>query len=111
MAVELRSKKQLSDLAQALNGKRIYMPVNNKIFNEFYDRVIALKPYDKTYSIFMDNVNYCIKMCTDANGDRIKFKPIARSISQRGYFTGWLLEMVILKNDETIKSVFIYGIG
>lgn len=41
MAVELKSKKQLSDLAQALNGKRIHMPVNNKIFNEFYDRVKA----------------------------------------------------------------------
>ena len=111
MAVELRSKNQLSDLAQALNGKRIYMPVNNKIFNEFYDRVIALKPYDKPYSVFMENVNYCIKLCNDANGDRIKFKPIARSISQRGYFTGWLLEMVILKEDKPIKSVFIYGIG
>ena len=111
MTIELKSKKQLSDLAQALNGKRIYMPVNNKIFNEFYDRVTTLKPYDKTYSIFMDNVNYCIKMCTDVNGDRVKFKPIARSISQRGYFTGWLLEMVILKGDESIKSVFIYGIG
>lgn len=111
MAVDLKSKNQLSELAQALNGKRIYMPVNNKIFNEFYDRVMLLKPYDKTYSIFMDNVNYCIKMCTDVNGDRIKFKPIARSISQRGYFTGWLLEMIILKEDQPIKSVFIYCIG
>ena len=111
MTVELKSKNQLRELAQALEGKRIYMPVNNKIFNEFYDGVMALKPYDKTYSIFMVNVNYCIKMCTDVNGDRIKFKPIARSISQRGYFTGWLLEMIILKEDQPIKSVFIYGIG
>lgn len=111
MAVELKSKNKLCELGEALGGKRIYMPVNNKIFNEFYDRVMGLKPYDKTYSVFTDNVNYCIKMCTDVNGDRIKFKPIARSISQRGYFTGWLLEMVILKHDEPIKSVFIYGIG
>ena len=111
MSIELRSKKQLGELGEALGGKRIYMPVNNKIFNEFYDRVIALKPYDKTYSVFMDNVNYCIDMCTDVSGDRIKFKPIARSISQRGYFTGWLLEMVILKDDKPLKSVFIYGIG
>ena len=111
MAVELKSKNKLRELGEALGGKRIYMPVTDKIFNEFYDRIMSLKPYDKVYSIFMENVNYCIKMCADVNGDRIKFIPIARSISQRGYFTGWLLEMVILKNNEPIKSVFIYGIG
>lgn len=111
MVVELRSKNKLCELGEALGGKRIYIPVSNKIFNEFYDRVTLLKPYDKVYSIFMKDVNYCIKMCTDVNGDRIKFKPIARSISQRGYFIGWLLEMVILKDNNPIKSVFIYSIG
>lgn len=112
MAVDLRSKTQLSELANTLGATRLYMPVTNAIFNEFYDRVRFLKSYDNTYSSYMNNVNYCIRLCKQVNGDRVKFKPIARSINARnGNITGWLLEMIILKEDHPIKSVFIYGIG
>lgn len=112
MALDLRSKSQLSELSVALSATRLYMPVNNAIFNEFYDRVRFLKSYEKTFSSYMNNVNYCIRLCKQVNGDRVKFNPIARSINVRGgNITGWLVEMIILKEDQPIKSVFIYSIG